>query len=191
MLSGCKEIQLVRKKSLSGKSHQHLENLFRSVMDFESYKTTSFSFFQVSILLMQYKNEPCFSLFAIAVTVPMVWLCCISKRHCINLYLLSSPARFQPHLLVSPQLLDLFSWEDLMAKFIMLWTMSSSLLLYEPRTVKPMHAVYQNQHTAKSGVFPVNRKKKSLTDFLLKYPLQGLIFFFTLSCIFLFPILKI
>lgn len=56
VLSGCKEIQLVRKKNLFGKSHQHLENLFRSIMDFESYKTMSFSFFQVSILLMQYKN---------------------------------------------------------------------------------------------------------------------------------------
>lgn len=72
------------KFSLSGKSHQHLENLFGTMVDFESYKNAPFIFFQVSILL-----EACYSVFTISVTVTMtmIWLHCISKNRCVNSYL--------------------------------------------------------------------------------------------------------
>lgn len=84
----------------------------------------------------------------------MIWLCSISKIHYVTLYLYSSPAGFQPLLHVFPELLlDLFSWEDLTMELIVLWTVSGSLLPFEPRIVKFMHVVYENWHAAKIRCF--------------------------------------
>lgn len=167
-LSECKKIHVVKRKKkkiyLSGKFHQHLENLFGTMMDFESYKSVPFGFSRWVYFCRSTKINRV--IHYLPLHWQWQWLCrdyVASVKATISIYI------YYHHQLCS-RLFSFYFLNCLIFSAEMIsWQSSSCFEQCQVQcynlnleSFKSMHAVYQNWHAAISGVFPVNWKKKIL-----------------------------